>query len=524
MLLTPLQASRLSLPQARVRVKWSNPLTRGLIFALVPGVGLVNLVTGEVATYSAGVSVTPSPGGKAARFTGDTAVRLQFPLSVGSGSFSLFTKVKLNSNASALPLGLFRVGGSPLATGNYLGVEASTQIVATSTELDNWNSAGGPNAVTGATYSLGASFTSGGGRVLYIGGNAAASSGTARAVTGLNRILVGVYQGGNKALYSPLNGDSEISLVWNRVLTADEHAAVFANPSALLEADDLDLEPYYLAGGGTSPVNSDLAASYAIRGAAQQDISASYTIRAAVAQDIAASYSIRGAVVQDLAASYVVQGSVAQDLAASYAIRAAVQQDLAATFDIRGSAQQSLTGEYAVRGSVQSDFSAAYNIENAGVVLSDFSAAYAVLGSAQRDLDADYSVQQSVSADQAATYVVRGSVQTSLVGAYDVLGQVASDLTASWTIPGSVARNFTANYTISGSGGVDPGAVWGYLLSNGLTAEQTILRMAQQIDELHRIHGLQIDFPLQTTDSSRSAGDISQSVSDDGTATTVQRL
>ena len=201
-----------------------------------------------------------------------------------------------------------------------------------------------------------------------------------------------------------------------------------------------------------------------------------------------------------------------------------VSSDFAANYTIRGSAQQSLDGAYTVRGSVQSDFSAAYTVENAGVVLSDFSAAYAVLGSAQRDLSGNYSVQQSVSTDLGASFVVRGGAQSSLAGTYDVLGQVASDLTASWTITGSAARNLAGTYVIQSSGGgADPGAVWGYLLSNGLTAEQTILRMAQQIDELHRIHGLQIDFPLVVTTSSRTAGSINQTISDAGGATTVTR-
>ena len=44
-----------------------------------------------------------------------------------------------------------------------------------------------------------------------------------------------------------------------------------------------------------------------------------------------------------------------------------------------------------------------------------------------------------------------------------------------------------------------------------------------KLDELHRIHGLKSGEDLEITDTSRTAGDISQTISDDGTTTTVSR-
>ena len=51
----------------------------------------------------------------------------------------------------------------------------------------------------------------------------------------------------------------------------------------------------------------------------------------------------------------------------------------------------------------------------------------------------------------------------------------------------------------------------------------TLVRMAQQVDELHRIHGLQIDFPLFNSSTGRSAGDINQTHTVAGGAVTTQR-
>lgn len=53
---------------------------------------------------------------------------------------------------------------------------------------------------------------------------------------------------------------------------------------------------------------------------------------------------------------------------------------------------------------------------------------------------------------------------------------------------------------------------------SGLSAgEQT------KLDEIHRIQGLDTNNPVSITDTSRSSGDISQTINDDGTTTTVTR-
>ena len=53
---------------------------------------------------------------------------------------------------------------------------------------------------------------------------------------------------------------------------------------------------------------------------------------------------------------------------------------------------------------------------------------------------------------------------------------------------------------------------------SGLSAEQ-----ATMLNELWRIHGLRAGEPLQVTDVSRTSGDISQTITDDGTTSTVSR-
>lgn len=77
-------------------------------------------------------------------------------------------------------------------------------------------------------------------------------------------------------------------------------------------------------------------------------------------------------------------------------------------------------------------------------------------------------------------------------------------------------------------GDAPPGAsaaqVWAYTLSNGKTAGQCLVELLGYVEELHRIHGLQILSPLRTTPTTRSAGDIEQSLAEAGDGVTVQRL
>lgn len=58
--------------------------------------------------------------------------------------------------------------------------------------------------------------------------------------------------------------------------------------------------------------------------------------------------------------------------------------------------------------------------------------------------------------------------------------------------------------------------IWSYVLPSGLTAAQVLL-------ELHKIHGLTAGAPLVVASGTRTAGDISQSITDSSGVVTVTR-
>ncbi len=77
--------------------------------------------------------------------------------------------------------------------------------------------------------------------------------------------------------------------------------------------------------------------------------------------------------------------------------------------------------------------------------------------------------------------------------------------------------------TSGGGGSVDPAAVWNFALSNGKTAQETLVEVHAMLVDLYKVHGLLAGVPLIVDQVSRIAGDIEQSITDSGGATTVTR-
>lgn len=69
-----------------------------------------------------------------------------------------------------------------------------------------------------------------------------------------------------------------------------------------------------------------------------------------------------------------------------------------------------------------------------------------------------------------------------------------------------------------------PADIWAYVLSNGLDTGQIMPESHERADELHLIHGLRLGSPLTVTDAARTAGAVSQAISDAGGSVTVERV
>lgn len=141
-------------------------------------------------------------------------------------------------------------------------------------------------------------------------------------------------------------------------------------------------------------------------------------------------------------------------------------------------------------------------------------------------------------ADLGAVLSGSGSVVAGNTALMDITADIRGygDLTPEG-IRDSVWNAALANYQTTGSagkalstassGGVDlnalAAAVWAYatreLTSGALSTEQ-----AAQLAEIYSVHGLQLGFPLTVTETSRAANGVAQTISSDGTTTTVTRV
>ena len=88
------------------------------------------------------------------------------------------------------------------------------------------------------------------------------------------------------------------------------------------------------------------------------------------------------------------------------------------------------------------------------------------------------------------------------ISVHDATGDLLADAA---TVIGAALR------TDAGVAGLAE-AVWHYQLSNGLTAEQTLVQAWTLLNELHLIHGLKLGSPLTVTPTSRVAGLVSQTI------------
>ena len=149
----------------------------------------------------------------------------------------------------------------------------------------------------------------------------------------------------------------------------------------------------------------------------------------------------------------------------------------------------------------------------------------------------------SASAGSDATAAIGGASTTASAGALTATGAASITLTgasvealatapiatgdAAITISGAstTASAGTVGASVSTGGGTGATAaeIWSYTLSNGLTAEATLVAIHTMLSELHLIHGLTAGSPLSVTAASRTAGAVSQAVAEAAGTVTVTR-
>ena len=341
MLLTPLQATRLSQPQGAQRIDWSNPITRGLVAAVNAAVG----PSGNGLTVASGsISIGAISFGKAFTGTG----RLVGPT---VNTLSDFTALVLLKQIASVP-GQPRVAVS--AGGFWMGHASGGSPAVSNSSADTVAgafSAGAPAALVAVRR---ASELTG-----WLNGVKGSTSTNTPSSTGV--LTIKDYSAGG---YAFPEGISFVAW-WNRALSDAEIASISQNPWQVFQADDLDLEPYYVAVGG--PISVDYAPGLELDAA--QPLAALLSTGFAVASEVDAALSPAAS----LRPAYSVAPEVDRAIAPAASLRAsygvAVELDAALPLQAAGvntyGAAQELNNAYALSTQLRTSYGVATEVDRA---------------------------------------------------------------------------------------------------------------------------------------------------------------
>ena len=233
---------------------------------------------------------------------------------------------------------------------------------------------------------------------------------------------------------------TNLMLIYDRPLSDAESRSLSSNPWQVFRPVQRRIYFDMGAGGGaTTSVSTALAAEYKIRSTVYADGAGAYAVRSVVAADTSPGYSIRGAISSDVSASYIVRALAQADIPSAYFVRVAVQADAASTFTVRVAAASDATAAYLLRGSVSSDLSASYDIQTASGVAASLDASYNVRAAVQSDAYAAYDLLTSVGAVSEHAFMVRGLVSSDLDASYTVAAPavpVYADMQAAYLVDG----------------------------------------------------------------------------------------
>lgn len=380
---------------------------------------------------------------------------------VGGGSGTERTGVGLGTTFSSVPL--FRLMVSIENKWMFQIRDAGSSVT---------NVVGTTTPITGRVYGAVATVGGRGGAMRLFVDGVQEASGTAPAGSygSHNRYGVGVLTRG--AVEQLWNGGIVAAAMYQTEFSAALAAEVSLSPRILFSHRRRRL---FVVSSGTSPVTTDLSATYAVQSIATSDSAATYAIRAAISADLGASFAIRTAAQADAAASFVVRGSASADAAASFAIRGAVSADSSSAYAVRTSAAADLAAAfvvgaasvtldlpagYAIRTSATADGTGSYAIRTTST--SDASASYSIRTTASADASAAYTVRASAQADAASTFAIRTSASADLAGAFAIInaGVVVADFSSSYNVRGTAQADSAASFAIRTSAEADRAAAF----------------------------------------------------------------
>lgn len=428
-----------------------------------------------------------------------------------------------NSASVSMIASLATTADKLVRVSNHGGVLGAQHIGATT----NATAATGAIAADGYFVSGVAVFASPTDARIYARGSAGQARGATTTNVGalgaLTKAAFGIYDG--SVAVSPMDGQIQYAQ-WLRVALTDAEAwALVDNPWGMFEPRRI-MVPVSAGGGGQTVAigqasETDLAQALAssqalaIGQAAETDLAQALSSGAVVAIGQAAETDLAQALQsnQALAIGQAAETDEAQALSsgAVVAIGQALETDSAQALT---SAQAQAIGQ-----ALETDEAQAMAFVAPGIIgqAQETDEAQSLAGGHQ------LAIGQALEADTAQALTVIAGTSIGIALEIDTAGAFSS--AHQRAIGQATETDLAQALTVGSAGGTASAAeVWGYTLSNGLTAEETLVAVHAWLSELHLIHGLTLGSPLSVTALARAAGAVSQAITDDGTTATVTRL
>lgn len=231
-------------PQGRVRIDWSNPLTRGLQFWQV---GAQN---GPFASVN-GVTNAVLPVGITKRYASASS---QYLLAtddrIKSAPLTFFALAQLNATAGNRALVTIGANTND-RTGLYVAAGRVAMFSGAGTTTGQAIAASGDTISANTLYALGGRVQGTGSRDAWRNGELVATNNTNVSPLPANRLALGAFwASGAPAASQYLDGSMPLALAWDRALSDDEMRSLAANPWQVFAAPEEDDEITAAGGGG----------------------------------------------------------------------------------------------------------------------------------------------------------------------------------------------------------------------------------------------------------------------------------
>lgn len=443
-----LATQRTAQPQGPIAVDYGNPLARGLVFAINPAAGGVNLArsnwpsvnTELVRSTSASVLISSGAANYSQSINNANGLTLFSILRSRDASQYLFgdgeRSILSARNASNQGWTWSRSGAADIggSRGNATRQAFTLNGIAAYSEAN-------ATIESFADVPVALRYVKSTGVISWFSNGRKSSNDTNGSTGGtVGGDLVFRRQGPYANNLQPYIDKTGLTLVFERALSDEEIAAISANPWQLFKPVERRIWVPASTGGPTYATAS-ASSAFSVRGFVSASQASAWSVRAHVGASGASAWSVRNHATHTATASYIVRNFASASASAAFSVLAAglVSATASAAWTVRNHTTASASAASSVRNFASASATSAFSVLASGLVTASLSAAWSVRNAAAASAPAAFSVRNYASSLQAGSWSVRSAVAATRSAAWSVTAYVWHTTGAAWSVDGSAA-------------------------------------------------------------------------------------